>query len=43
MKNMCELSHEDRKKMGIKGRARMEEKFDKKKVVSETIRFMQGR
>ncbi|WP_370750175.1 glycosyltransferase family 4 protein [Eubacterium sp.] len=43
MKNMCELLHEDKEKMGIKGRARMEEKFDKKKVVSETIRFMQGR
>jgi len=38
MKRMCELSYEERKAMGIAGRKHMEEVFDKKKVVEETIK-----
>ena len=37
MQQMCELSYEGRKAMGIAGRKHMEEVFDKKKVVEETI------
>lgn len=37
MKQFTELSYEQRKNMGISGRRRMEEIFDKKKVVSKTI------
>lgn len=40
MKQMCELSYEDRKAMGIAGRKHMEEVFDKKKVVEETIEVL---
>lgn len=38
MEKMCELSYEERKAMGMAGRRRMEEGFDKKKVVEETIK-----
>lgn len=38
MKKFTELSYEDRKAMGLAGRKRMEEIFDKKKVVEETIK-----
>jgi galacturonosyltransferase len=38
MKKFTELSYEERKAMGLAGRKRMEEMFDKKKVVEETIR-----
>ena len=37
MKMMCELSCEKRKVMGMDGRKRMEDIFDKKKVVKETL------
>ncbi|MBR4961853.1 MAG: glycosyltransferase family 4 protein [Clostridia bacterium] len=37
MKRFCELSYEERKNMGLAGRKRMEELFDKKQVVKETI------
>lgn len=38
MKQICELSYAERKAMGMAGRKRMEEIFDKKKVVKETIK-----
>ncbi|MDO5793344.1 MAG: glycosyltransferase family 4 protein [Turicibacter sp.] len=38
MKKFCELPYENRKKMGLAGRKRMEVYFDKKVVVAETIR-----
>lgn len=37
MKQFISLSYEERKAMGIAGRKRMEEIFDKRKVVQETI------
>ena len=37
MKRMAELSAEERKAMGLAGRKHMEDVFDKKKVVEETI------
>lgn len=37
MKKFTELSYEERKAMGLAGRKRMEEIFDKEKVVAETI------
>lgn len=37
MKQMCELSYEKRKAMGVAGRNRMEEMFDKEMVVERTI------
>ena len=37
MKRFCLLGHEERKAMGLAGRKRMEELFDKEKVVGETI------
>lgn len=37
MKRFCFLSYEERKAMGIYGRKRMEEQFDKRKVIEETI------
>lgn len=40
MKRMVELSREDREKMGLIGRKHMEDVFDKKKVVAETIRYL---
>lgn len=40
MKQMCELSCEERKVMGMAGRKHMEEIFDKKKVVKETMKLL---
>ncbi len=40
MRKFCELSVEQRKAMGLAGRRRMEEIFDKQKVVAETISVM---
>lgn len=40
LKKMCELSYEERKAMGIAGRKRMEEVFDKKVVVWESINIV---
>lgn len=37
MKQMCELSYEKRKAMGVAGRKHMENVFDKRNVVEETI------
>ena len=37
MKRFCLLGYEERKAMGLAGRKRMEELFDKEKVVRETI------
>lgn len=37
MKKLTELSYEERKAMGLAGRKHMEEVFDKKKVVEDTI------
>lgn len=42
MKRMCALSYEERKAMGLAGRRRMEEIFDKKKVVEATINGLLG-
>ena len=42
MKAFTEMPYEQRKAMGVAGRKRMEEIFDKKKVVAETIRNMMG-
>ena len=38
MKEICELSQDERKAMGLAGRKRMEEFFDKRKVVEKTIK-----
>lgn len=40
MKKMCRLSFEERKAMGIDGRIRMANLFDKRKVVEETVRCL---
>lgn len=37
MKKMCDFSYDERRTMGIAGRKRMEEAFDKKNVVKETF------
>lgn len=37
MKKMCDFSYDERRTMGIAGRKRMEEAFDKKIVVKETF------
>lgn len=37
MKRMAEMSREQRKEMGLQGRARMEELFDKQTVVEDTM------
>lgn len=42
MKQMCKLSYEEKKAMGVAGRERMEKVFDKKKVVEETIGELEG-
>lgn len=41
MKRITQLSFEERKAMGLAGREHMEEVFDKKKVVKETISCLQ--
>jgi len=41
MKKFCELSLEQRKAMGLAGRRRMEEIFDKKKVVADTLQKLE--
>jgi galacturonosyltransferase len=38
MKKFTKLTYEERKNMGLAGRIHMEECFDKRKVVSETIK-----
>ena len=43
MKKFAELPYEDRKAMGLAGRKHMEEVFDKKKVVEETLNGMMAR
>lgn len=40
MKKFTELPYEERKAMGLAGRKHMEEVFDKKKVVAETIHYL---
>lgn len=40
MKKFTELSYEERKAMGLAGRKHMEEVFDKKKVVEETVKYL---
>lgn len=40
MKKFITLSYEERKAMGLAGRRRMEDVFDKKKVVKETIEYL---
>lgn len=40
MKKFTKLSYDERKAMGLAGRKRMEEVFDKKKVVEDTIRHL---
>ena len=40
MKKVLQLSCEERREMGVEGRRHMEEVFDKKKVVEETIRYL---
>lgn len=40
MKKFTELSYEERKTMGLAGRKHMEEAFDKKKVVAETVKAL---
>lgn len=41
MKQMCTLSYEEKKAMGVAGQERMEKVFDKKKVVEETIKKLE--
>ncbi len=41
MKQFCKLGHKERKQMGLTGRKRMENMFDKKKVVEDTIRWLE--
>ena len=41
MRKFSTLSYSERKKMGVEGRKRMEEMFDKKNVVQETIKRME--
>ena len=38
MKRFCEMTNEERRAMGLAGRAHMERVFDKKKVVAETMK-----
>lgn len=40
MRRMMELPREERERMGLNGRRHMEDKFDKRVVVSETIRHL---
>lgn len=40
MKKFINLSYDERKTMGVSGRKRMEEIFDKKKVVEDTIKHI---
>lgn len=40
MKKMAEMSAEERRAMGLAGRKHMEDVFDKKKVVEETVRHL---
>ena len=40
MRKMCHLSMKEREKMGKSGRKHMEDMFDKKKVVTETIEYI---
>lgn len=40
MKHFTELSYNERKAMGLAGRKRMEEIFDKRKVVAKTISYL---
>ncbi|MGN0171087.1 MAG: glycosyltransferase family 4 protein [Lachnospiraceae bacterium] len=40
MKQFTKLSYDQRKTMGLTGRKHMEEVFDKKKVVEDTIRYL---
>lgn len=42
MKEFVKLPYEERKAMGVAGRKRMEEYFDKRKVVKETINYLLG-
>lgn len=42
MKSFTELTYDERKTMGLAGRKHMEEVFDKKKVVEETIKALLG-
>ncbi len=42
MKEFMRLSYQERKNMGIEGRKHMEEIFDKRKVVAETIKHLFG-
>ena len=37
MKKFIDLSYEEKKMMGLAGRQRMEQMFDKKMIVAETI------
>lgn len=43
MKQIMEMSREDRAAMGMAGREKMEQEFDKKKVVADTLQGMRGR
>ena len=40
MKEFLKLSYEEKKTMGIEGRAHMIDVFDKKKVVEETVNYL---
>ena len=42
MQMMCDLSCVEQKAMGMAGRKRMETIFDKKKVVKETIGYLEA-
>lgn len=42
MKKFMELSYEEKRTMGIAGREHMENIFDKKKVVEETISYLKN-
>ena len=40
MKKFSVLSYNERKAMGLAGRKRMEDIFDKKKVVKDTVKYL---
>ena len=40
MKQFTKLSYVQRKAMGLAGRKHMEEVFDKKKIIEETIKYL---
>ena len=42
MKKFIQLSYKERKEMGLAGRRHIEDVFDKKKVVEETMSYLKN-